>query len=245
MRKWLLTVFALAVFTPTAEAQQKVPDVVFGVSFGRIGVSPFAFTDIPYTLAHTDPTEFRPCTAPGSELQMGAHLGAAITRAIHFTLHAEANTGSTRACGDPRSVDDSPAHVKERLATANFRATQTYTSVEYQGRTVGYDYLALFGRVVVEPPVSRGIVRPRFLSGVGRIGSKNVWIWQAGVGASVGTGRTHLTFDAGDDLYRSHYTRVLRTYDAIGGTVIREETQKGSEYNHGLAVRVGIDHYFR
>jgi hypothetical protein len=230
-RGWLLTVAALAASAPTVEAQQKIPAFSFGLTAGRLGVRPFAFSEQPVSMINNNPTIFDGCGTPSAEEIFGAHLGAAIARAVHLELHAEANTATWLECS---------VGIPFRFA----RSVPAYTDAEYQGRTVGHDYLAILGRIVVEPPVPRGIIRPRVSTGVGRIPSKSVWVWQAAAGVSVGGARTRAVFDAGEDLYRSHYVRVLRTHDSSGKITV-VETQRGTEHSHGYAVRIGIEHYFR
>jgi hypothetical protein len=223
----LVVSIAVAASSSSAHAQgtaAKNPWLI-GLEVGQAAVTADAFYDIPWKVSDKGyserqghvPGEYAFSVYAGRFFTKYAHLDAVLTGRLDGTLGSQSDNAFGVGIVGP------------------FRE---YT---YQGRSRGELFATSYARVVFEPGREQALVRPRAQMAAGIILGKWAAAALVGAGVAIGSAKTRLTLDAGEQFYRIAYRLRERHYTG-NNNPFEENITTGMQNPQGYFVHIGVEH---
>ena len=214
----LVLVVAILFIVPySLPAQARSQPWVFGASFGLTTSPPTQF----YTDA-MDASKGTSSCAPNLLPSLNAFAGRRFVSWLRTDLALAAHIARSR-CD----------------VAVNSGSFIDITTLQYVGRSTGYDFVAITLRGVVESAPTDA--QSRLIAAIGCICEKHIPLVQLGAGLSAGGQHARFTMEAGGQLLRIPWARLLRQYDSASQAITMEWIERGTSWRSQIWIKVGVE----
>jgi hypothetical protein len=219
----IFCMLALAAPLPLSAQRDSLPSWSFGAAFGFTTSPPAAFEPGIFDAAldrPSNPTSCAPSVLPSFGLMAGRRLAQWLRTDLVVAAHIQSG-----GC---------------EYTTITGGSGSGNTTVQYIGKSVGYDHFTMVLRGVFErSPITT--FKPRLIAGLGCICEKLVPIAQVGTGVTAGSPKARFTLEAGAQISRIAWTRRLTDFSRASNTPPMEWLQEGTSFPAQIFVRLGFE----